>query len=62
MEIPEFGEVIVQSILQGSNYSKLVNISDLVRTTSTVGLESGGVIISNNRFGNKCEFWYWIYC
>ena len=38
------GEVIVQSLLQGNNYSKLVNLSEMVRVGTTMGLISGGVL------------------
>ena len=40
----EVGEVVVQSILQGSDYSKLVNLSEMVRVGSTLGWVSGGTI------------------
>ena len=45
------GEVIVQSILQGSDFTKLVNLSQLVRVGSTMGIVSGGAITATSGLG-----------
>jgi hypothetical protein len=45
------GQVVLGSILQGTNYSKLANLSKMVRVGSTVGWVEGGDVTSTGGLG-----------
>ena len=47
------GQVVLQDLYQGSRHDRLINLSKLVRSTTTLGLESGGVLtIASGRILN----------